>query len=66
MAALETHGINRAACEAIRTRSLPAFVTAREEELQRQENAFLKKFGLEIRQSLERSDEEVDNDDDDA
>jgi hypothetical protein len=62
VAALETHGINEAAREAIRARSLQGFVRAREAELQSQENAFLGQFGLHIAESVERSEEEVDND----
>jgi hypothetical protein len=65
VAALETHGINHAACEAIRARSphsLQDFVRAREAELQCQENAFLRQFDLHIGESVERSDDEVDDD----
>jgi hypothetical protein len=63
-AAMETHGINEAARAAITARNLPAFVRAREVELQNQENAFLKQFDLKIGDSMERSDEEVDVDED--
>ena len=62
VAALETHGINEAARDAIKTGSLQDFVRAREAELQCQENAFLKQFGLQIGESVERSEDEVDND----
>ena len=61
--ALDTHGINRGARDAILSGNLADFVQAREDELQRQENAFLKKFDLVIGESVERSDEEVDVDD---
>jgi len=39
-------------------------VRAREVELQHQENAFLKQFERKIADSIERSDEEVDVDED--
>jgi hypothetical protein len=60
--ALESHGINAAARDAIQDGSLAAFVSARENELRRQENAFLKHFDLAIGDSVERSEEEVDVD----
>jgi hypothetical protein len=64
IAALETHGINEDARNAIRANNLNDFVRARESQLQRQENAFLKQFDLQIGDSVERSDEEVDVDED--
>jgi hypothetical protein len=62
--ALDTHGINESAREAIKTRSLTDFVQAREAELQHQENAFLEQFDLHIGDAVERSDDEVDVDED--
>ena len=62
--ALETHGINEDACEAIKANDLANFVRAREAELQRQENAFLNQFDLQIGEAVERSEEEVDVDED--
>ena len=62
LGALESHGIDATACEAIQNGNLVAFVQARENELRRQESAFLKQFGLSIGDSVERSDEEVDVD----
>jgi hypothetical protein len=64
VAALETHGIMESAREAIITRNLAEFVEAREAELQQQENIFLGRFDLKIGDSIERSDEEVDVDED--
>ena len=64
LVALESHGMNEAAREAIRTNNLTAFVAARENELQRQENEFLARYGLEIGDSVQRSEEEVDVDED--
>lgn len=62
--ALETHGINEAARDAIQAGNLPEFVQAREKQLQRQENAFLKIFDLSIGPSVARSEDEVDVDED--
>jgi hypothetical protein len=64
VAAMETHGINQAAREAISARSLVDFVRAREAELRCQENSFLDQLNLHIGDSVGRSDEEVDNDED--
>jgi hypothetical protein len=61
-AALESHGIDEAACEAIQLGNLAEFVQAREAQLQRQEGAFLKKFDLSIGDAVERSEDEVDVD----
>ena len=47
-----------------RTRSLIDFIQAREAELQRQENAFRERLGLHIGDSVERSDDEFDVDED--
>jgi Protein of unknown function DUF262 len=58
--ALESHGINQAAREAIQSGNLAEFVEARETQLQCQEDAFLKKFDLSIGDSVERSEDEVD------
>jgi hypothetical protein len=63
-AALESHGINEVASVAIQTGNLAGFVQSRENELQRQENAFLKTFNLSIGGSVERSEDEVDVDED--
>jgi hypothetical protein len=62
IAAFETHGIDGPAREAIKVRNLADFVLAREAELQRQENVFLRRFDLHIGDSLQRSDEENDVD----
>lgn len=62
--ALATHGICGSALQAIEDNDLPAFVLAREEQLRRQEDAFLKQFDLHIVGGVERSDEEIDIDED--
>ena len=64
IAALESHGINEEAREAIQGNSLSEFVLARESELRHHENSFLKKFDLSIGESVDSSDVEVDVDDD--
>jgi hypothetical protein len=64
IAALQTHGITGAARTAIQERNLYHFVQAREKEIKRQEKVFLKQFDLNIIDSVERSDEEVDIDED--
>jgi hypothetical protein len=60
--ALESHGIDEAAREAIQSGNLAEFVQARETQLQRQEDVFLKKFDLSIGDAVERSEDEVDVD----
>jgi hypothetical protein len=64
VAALETHGITAAARTAIQDRNLNQFVQARETEIKRQESVFLEQFDLTIAESIERSEEEVDIDED--
>jgi hypothetical protein len=64
IAALATHGINDSALQAIEEDDLQAFVAAREEQLRRQEDAFLKQFDLHIVGEVERSDEDIDIDED--
>lgn len=60
--ALECHGVDEAAREALLARDLGAFVAAREAALQRQEHQFLERFDLTIKKELERSDVEIDID----
>lgn len=62
--ALATHGINSEALKAIEEDDLPTFIAAREEQLRKQEDGFLGAFGLSIEGKVERSDEEVDVDED--
>ena len=62
LTALETHGINKSAGEAILGGNAQAFMEARESKLQRQEEAFLRQFSLHIGASVERSVEETDID----
>jgi hypothetical protein len=64
IAALESHGINAEARQAIFVSDLGDFVREREAELRRQENTFLGQFNLVIESSTERSEDEVDIDDD--
>jgi Protein of unknown function DUF262 len=61
-AALRTHGIDQFALQTLRGGNLSDFVHAREAELQRQENEFLSEYGLTIQSSIERSEDEVDVD----
>jgi hypothetical protein len=58
--ALESHGIDAKARVAIDANDLPGFVRAREAEMQRQEEEFLRRFGLNLGETLPRSEEEVD------
>ena len=60
--ALESHGIDGPARAAILEDNLAGFVNAREAELTRQEGAFLKQYGLSIETSVQRSEDEVDVD----
>jgi hypothetical protein len=62
VAALETHGIDANARLAIKERILSGFVEVRESELVNQEAKFLEQFQLEIGETTERSDEELDVD----
>lgn len=64
VAALETHAIDDDARTALQQRDLENFVKARENALRKQEEEFLKNFGLAIGELMEQSDEEVDIDDD--
>ena len=62
LSAFDSHGMNEAARDAIVRRNLSDFVHARELELQRQERIFLEPFGLKIGETIERSEEEADVD----
>ena len=62
VAAFESHAINAPARNAIQNGNLIAFVSARENELRHQENAFLSHYELFIGDSVGRSEEEVDVD----
>ena len=59
--ALDTHGIDAEARTALRNKNLTNFISAREKEIKRQENAFLKTFSLTISDSIEQSKEEIDD-----
>ncbi|KVR93747.1 hypothetical protein WK28_14715 [Burkholderia vietnamiensis] len=64
VAALETHAISDDARIALQQRDLENFVKARENALRKQEEEFLKNFGLAIGELMEQSEEEVDIEDD--
>ncbi|MFZ1009261.1 MAG: hypothetical protein WAN65_20630, partial [Candidatus Sulfotelmatobacter sp.] len=64
IAALDSHGINESARKAIQAGNLAEFVISREDELRRQENDFLGQYNLSIESSIQRSEDEVDIDED--
>lgn len=60
--ALSSFSINAEARDALQNRNLDDFIKAREAELGKQEEEFLNQFGLHIGENVERSQEEIDID----